>query len=47
MQDGGRHGQSERLREKYRADLLRVLAYANLASARQVEEVAGPIRGEV
>jgi hypothetical protein len=36
MQDGGWHGQSERLREEHRADLLQVLAYANLVRARQV-----------
>lgn len=36
LQDGGWRGQTDELREQHRADLLQVLAYANLVSAREV-----------
>jgi hypothetical protein len=36
LQYGGWSGQPEELREQHRADLLQVLAYANLVSAREV-----------
>ena len=36
MQDRDWHGQTDDLREQHRADLLQVLAYANLVDARQI-----------
>ena len=36
LQDGGWHGQAGELREQHRADLLQVLAYANLVETRDV-----------
>ena len=36
LQDGGWRGQTGELREQHRADLLQVLAYANLVSAKDV-----------
>jgi hypothetical protein len=36
LQDGGWRGQTDWLREQHRADLLQVLAYANLVSAREI-----------
>ncbi len=36
LQTAGWHGQTEELREQHRADLLQVLAYANLASSSDV-----------
>lgn len=36
LRDGGWSGQTDDLREQHRADLLQVLAYANLVSARNV-----------
>ena len=36
LQDGGWSGQTDELRERHRADLLQVLAYANLVGARDV-----------
>jgi 5-methylcytosine-specific restriction endonuclease McrBC regulatory subunit McrC len=36
LQDGGWRGQTDEFREQHRADLLQVLAYANLVSAREV-----------
>jgi 5-methylcytosine-specific restriction endonuclease McrBC regulatory subunit McrC len=36
LQDGGWSGQTDELRERHRADLLQVLAYANLVGTRDV-----------
>jgi hypothetical protein len=36
LQDGGWRGQTDELREQHRADLLQVLAYANLVSSKSV-----------
>jgi 5-methylcytosine-specific restriction endonuclease McrBC regulatory subunit McrC len=36
LQDGGWRGQTDELREQHRADLLQVLAYANLVSSKNV-----------
>lgn len=36
LQDGGWHGLPDEVRERHRADLLQVLAYANLVSGREV-----------